>query len=298
MLVNWAYVERDTIIHRLDPRTRIIFMLSALFAVGFVPGGESGVGIWDVRFIAVFLFLAFAQIFLARLSWEQTKRFWLVITIVAVMLSLITLLTGRGEVGTVDLGNQHPIWSPRLSLLGLNLTFTLTAERLTFLVTQILRIITFAALSVTIPYTINPALYGITFKRLGLRDKLAYAMDMAFRFIPSLARDFQITMDAQRARGFELESGKGVSLFQRVKNFAPLLIPLTINAVIGGEDITDAMDLRGFGVRQRTWLPELNYTPLDWVVIVFSVLLLAGTIVLKQAGIIEFWVPAFLIPQG
>ena len=38
MLVNWAYVERDTIIHRIDPRARIVFMLCALFAVGFVPG--------------------------------------------------------------------------------------------------------------------------------------------------------------------------------------------------------------------------------------------------------------------
>ena len=295
MLVNWAYVERDTIIHRLDPRTRIIFMLCALLAVGFVPGGGSGVGIWDLRFVSFFMFLAFLQIFLARLSWQQTKRFWLVIVIVALMLSFITLLTGRGEVGTFDLGSQHPIWSPEIHFLGIRLAFTLTAERLVFLVTQVMRIVTFAALSVTIPYTVNPALYGVTFKGLGLRDKLAYAMDMAFRFIPSLARDFQITMDAQKARGFELESGKGVSLFQRVKNFAPLLIPLTINAVIGGEDITDAMDLRGFGVRKRTWLPELNYRTLDYMVIAFGIFLLAGTIVLKQAGIIQFWVPRFLI---
>jgi energy-coupling factor transport system permease protein len=295
MLVNWAYVERDTIIHRMDPRARIIFMLCALIAVGFVPGGSAGAGIWDIRLVSFFLALSFLQILLARLTWEQTKRFWLVITIVAIALSIITLLTGRGEVGTVDLSDQHPIWSPSASLLGIRLSFTLTVERLVFLVTQVLRIMTFAALSITIPYTIDPALYGITFKGLGLSDKLAYAMDMAFRFIPSLGRDFQITMDAQRARGFELDAGRGVSIFQRVRNFAPLLIPLTINALLGGEEITDAMDLRGFGVRPRTWLPRLKFGKLDWSVVAFGVFLLAGTIVLKRAGLGGFWVPPLLI---
>lgn len=294
MLVNWAYVERSTIIHRMDPRARIIFMLCALIAVGFIPGGPSGAGIWDIRLVCFFLALAFLQIFLARLTWQQTKRFWLVITIVGVALSIITLLTGRGEVGTFDLADQHPIWSPSASLFGIQLAFVLTVERLVFLATQILRIMTFAALSITIPYTIDPALYGITFKGLRLSDKLAYAMDMAFRFIPSLGRDFQITMDAQRARGFELDAGRGVSIFQRVRNFAPLLIPLTINALLGGEEITDAMDLRGFGVRPRTWLPHLEFQGLDWFVVSFGVFLLAGTIVLKQAGLGGFWVPPFL----
>jgi energy-coupling factor transport system permease protein len=180
-------------------------------------------------------------------------------------------------------------------VLGMNIAFELSAERLTFLVSQILRVMTFAALSVTIPYTIDPALYGIAFKGLGLGDKLAYAMDLAFRFIPSLGRDFQITMDAQKARGFELEGGRGVSIIQRVRNFAPLLVPLTIGAVIGGEEITDAMDLRAFGVQKRTWLPQLKYRPLDWAVTIFGFLLVAGAIVIKAAGFGGLWVPPFLI---
>jgi len=244
MLVNWAYVERNTIIHRLDPRARIIFMLCALISVGFVPGGTSGAGIWDIRLVLVFLFLAFLQIFLARLSWQQTRRFWIVITIVGVVLSIITLLTGRGAVGIYDLSAQHPFWSLNFSLFGRPIRYVLTVERLVFLITQILRIITFAALSVTIPYTINPALYGITFKG---------------------------------------------------RNFAPLLIPLTIGAIMGGEEVTDAMDLRAFGVGPRTWLPQLKFRALDWVLVGFGVFLLAGTIVMKQAGWGDFWVPPFMI---
>lgn len=271
-------------------------MLCALIAVGFVPGRGTGIGLWDVRLVSIFLFLAFSHIFAARLTWKQTRRFWIVISIVAVVLSLITFLTGRGSVGVYDSVSEHIVWAPTLRLFGINLSFQLSAERISYLVTQILRIMTFAALSITIPYTINPALYGITFKGLGLGDKLAYAMDMAFRYIPSLGRDFQTTMDAQRARGFELDARGGVSIFQRVRNFAPLLIPLTVGAVLGGEDITDAMDLRAFGVGRRTWLPVLKYRPIDWAYAALGVFLLAGTIVLKQAGYGGLWVPPFLLP--
>lgn len=293
MLVTWAYVERDTIYNRLDPRARVLFMLCALVAVGFIPG--QGTGFWDARFVLVFLSIAFLQIILARLSWRQMRRFWIVIMAVAVVLSLVTLLTGRGATGVYNPQIAHTLWSPTLDMLGLSLSFELSAERLSYLVTQIMRIMTFAALSVVIPYTINPALYGITFRRLGLGDKVAYAMEMAFRFIPTLARDFQITMDAQRARGFELDAGEGVSLVQRVRNFAPLLIPLTIGAVVGGEEITDAMDLRAFGVGPRTWLPDLKYRVIDLIYIGFAVLLVAGSIVLKRAGYGGLWVPAFLL---
>jgi energy-coupling factor transport system permease protein len=65
--------------------------------------------------------------------------------------------------------------------------------------------------------------------------------------------------------------------------------------VVGGEDITDAMDLRAFGVGPRTWLPQLKYRAMDWVYMAFGVLLLAATIVLKRAGLGGLWVPPFLL---
>jgi len=83
-------------------------------------------------------------------------------------------------------------------------------------------------------------------------------MDLTMRFIPTFGRDFQLTMDAQRARGYELEKLSG-GLFAQVRKLAPLILPVTIHAIIGSEDIIDAMDLRGFGIGPRTWLEELHY---------------------------------------
>lgn len=288
MLVNWAYVERDTVFHRLDPRARIIFMLCALIAVGFIPGG--GTGFWDIRIVLIFLGIAFLQIVIARISWKQMRRFWILITIVSVMLSLVTLLTGRGRAGVYQM--EHIIWTPTGDVLGLHLAFQLSAERLVYLIVQLLRILTFAALSVIIPYTVDPTLYGVIFKGLG--DKVAFAMDLAFRFIPTLGRDTQTIIDAQRARGFELETRKGMGMAQRIRNFAPLLIPLTIGAVVQGEEIADAMDLRAFGIGPRTWLPRLTYRPIDYVYIALGLLIVAASIVIKQAGFGGLWIPPWL----
>lgn len=283
MLITWKYRERNTVIQKLDPRGRIIFLLCAMVAI---------MQFWDLRFIAFFFLLGLTQFVLARLSWRETRRFWLVIGIIATVLSLVTALTGRGEAGVyVD---THFLWQPApFTILGLTLRPRLSAERLMYLISQLTRIMSFALLAVVVPFTIHPAQYGITFRRLGLPDKLAFAVDLAFRFIPSLGRDFSVTMDAQKARGYELER-VGAGLIGQIRNMAPLLIPITIGSVVGGEEVIDAMDLRAFGTGPRTWLKELKYKPMDYVLIAFSLLILLGALTLNLLDIGELWVPLCL----
>jgi energy-coupling factor transport system permease protein len=55
------------------------------------------------------------------------------------------------------------------------------------------------------------------------------------------------------------------------------------------------MDLRGFGTRRRTWLEELRYLPLDYVVLAVSIGLIVGSTVLNLLGFGNFWVPPFLL---
>jgi energy-coupling factor transport system permease protein len=85
----------------------------------------------------------------------------------------------------------------------------ITAEKTIFALSQLARMVAITTMAITIPYTVDPSLYGVTFRKLGLPDKFAYAMDLAFRFVPTLGRDFSITLDAQRARGYEVEKLSG-----------------------------------------------------------------------------------------
>jgi len=114
------------------------------------------------------------------------------------------------------------------------------------------------------------------------------------RFIPTFGRDFQLTMDAQRARGYELEKITG-GILEQVRKLGPLIVPVTIHAIIGSEDIIDAMDLRAFGIGPRTWLEELHYQRRDRVLIAVGVLLLVASLAVLFLGYGGFWVPQALI---
>jgi energy-coupling factor transport system permease protein len=278
MLATWSYKERDTIIQRLDPRSRVIFMIATLFAT--VP-------IWDLRLVLIPFALTIAELILARLTWRELRRFVLFVSAFVTFLTLLTLLTGRGGTGVYTA--EHVIWQGHL----LGLPIVISAERLAFAATQMLRLFTMALLGVILLLTIHPAGYGVTFRRLGLPDNVACALDLAVRFVPSLASDFTTTLDAQRARGYELERGGG--LLKAIRNLAPLVVPITIGAILKGEDVIDAMNLHAFGTGPRTWLQELHYSARDYVVIALSLGLLLGALVLRLSGLGGLWVPEWLL---
>jgi energy-coupling factor transport system permease protein len=119
-------------------------------------------------------------------------------------------------------------------------------------------------------------------------------MDLTMRFVPSYGRDFQLTLDAQRARGYELENLRG-GLVAQVRKMAPLIVPVTIHAIIGSEDIIDAMDLRAFGVGPRTWLEQLRYRWWDYLLIACAILLLVVSVTLSLFGYGKFYIPPALI---
>jgi len=149
-----------------------------------------------------------------------------------------------------------------------------------------------ATLAVPIPYTMDPSVYGVTFRRLGLPDKASFTMDLAFRFVPTLGRDFLITMDAQRARGYEVESVKG-GIITRLRRLAPLIVPVTMQAIVTGEEVIDAMDLRAFGARPRTWSRQLHFERRDYLYIGLGVVILIVFVLAKILGYGDLWVPPF-----
>jgi energy-coupling factor transport system permease protein len=170
----------------------------------------------------------------------------------------------------------------------------ITVERSFFALSQLIRVFSIAVMTILIPYSLDPSYYGITFRGLGLPDKIAYAMDLTMRFIPTFGRDFQLTMDAQRARGYELDKISG-GLIAQVRKLGPIMVPVIIHAIIGSEDIIDAMDLRAFGIGPRTWLQKLTYQKRDRILIACAILLIVVSLVIVFLGYGSFWVPESLI---
>jgi energy-coupling factor transport system permease protein len=286
MLVAWRYRKRiNSLIQKFDPRAWLIFYACFLFAT---------LSFWDVRFLLPFWILAMFVLLTSGVTWKEIRRAFLFIIGFIFFFAILTFLTGRG--GSEVYTEEHLIhqFKAPFSILGWIPTLNVTVERAFYAVSQLVRVSSIAIMTILIPYSLDPAVYGITFKGLGLPDKFAYAMDLTMRFIPTFSRDFQLTMDAQRARGYELEKISG-GLIEQVRKMGPIFVPVTIHAIIGSEDIIDAMDLRAFGIGPRTWLDVLERDFKDRLLIWFGVAILAGAILFQLFGYGNFWVPEALI---
>lgn len=290
MFVSWKYRDRDTFIQRLDPRARLVFMFFIIFAITLAQ-------IWDIRLLIPLFALAYGLYFMARIEWRDIRRAWIFITIlVFFIVGLNALLAGRGG-PTAVLVEDSPILfqSPTLHipLTTWSITISISVVRAFFAVTQIVRMLTMAALAIVIPYTLDPSIYGVSFRQLGLPDKASFTMDLAFRFVPTLGRDFSLTVDAQRARGYELERLRG-GILDRLRRLAPLIVPVTMGAIVNGEEVIDAMDLRAFGSRPRTWLRQLKFKPRDYLYMGLGAAILLLYLGIRLSGHGEFWVPDFM----
>ncbi|NOH02454.1 MAG: energy-coupling factor transporter transmembrane protein EcfT [Chloroflexi bacterium] len=285
MLVAWKYRKRRSIIQWFDPRAWLIFFGCYLV---------STLAFWDIRFLSFFFVVALLVVFNSGVTWKESRRAYLFIIGFIFFFAMLTFLTGRG--GSEVYKVEHTIreYKAPFSIIGWTPTLKITVERAFFALSQFVRVGSIAVMTILIPYSLNPALYGITFKGLGLPDKFAYAMDLTMRFIPTFARDFQLTVDAQRARGYELEKLSG-GLVEQVRKMGPIFVPVTIHAIIGSEDIIDAMDLRAFGVGPRTWIDVLERHTRDRILIWLGVAILVASLVLGFLGYGKFWVPETLI---
>jgi energy-coupling factor transport system permease protein len=228
----------------------------------------------------------------SRLTWAETKRPWIFIGIITFIVVVVNYFLSDGAiVQNVDISHAHVLFST--PFFGLRshfpfvgpITLSLSIEAIVYMLSQILRVLAVAMLAIPIPFTIDPGQFGVAFRGLGLSDNVAYAIDLSFRFLPTTIRDFTTTLDAQRARGFEIDKLRG-GIFSKVVRLAPMVVPVVIGSIVGAEDIIGAMELRCFGVGKRTWLIDLQTRERDrlflWLCLVGFVLITA----LNIAGIL------------
>ena len=285
MLATWKYRPRNTFIQRLDPRTRFILLGCTIFALT-IPE------IWDYRILVPLFLFSLTQFLMARIEWKDIRRpLFFIFILVFFIIGLNGLLSGRGGPSSVNDPNSPILFQALIP--GTTWGLTVTVAKLWFAMSQIIRILTMALPAILIPYTMDPNIYGTAFKQLKASDKVAFTIDLAFRFLPTFARDLTVTMDAQRARGYEMDKLKG-GLAAKIGKLAPLIIPVTMQSTVTGEEVIDAMDLRAFGTNQRTWLKKLEYQARDYVVISLGVAIFLACCILKWGfGIGDFFVPDF-----
>lgn len=124
--------------------------------------------------------------------------------------------------------------------------------------------------------TTSPDHLGLALEQSRVPYEFSFAFTTAVRFVPVLAEEAQTIMDAQKARGLELEKG---NFMKRIRNYVPVLIPLIVSAIRRSLELAEAMESRAWGAtKKRTNLYELKLRRGDYVLLAIIVGLLAVTV--------------------
>jgi energy-coupling factor transport system permease protein len=161
--------------------------------------------------------------------------------------------------------------------------YVLTAEALETSAAMTLRFVVLVESFSVFFLTTSPDHLGLALEQSRVPYEFAFAFTTAVRFVPVLAEEAQTIMDAQKARGLELEKG---SFLKRIRNYVPVLIPLIVSAIRRSLELAEAMESRAWGAtKNRTNLYALKLHRGDFA-------LLAITIgVLAVAVFVRFYVP-------
>ncbi|RLI36844.1 hypothetical protein DRO55_02705 [Candidatus Bathyarchaeota archaeon] len=120
--------------------------------------------------------------------------------------------------------------------------------------------------------TTSPDHLGLALEQSGVPFDLCFAFTTAIRFVPVMAEEAQTIIDAQKARGLELERG---NFIRRVKNYVPVLIPLLVNSIRRSLELAEAMESRAWGASpKRTNLYVLKMKRSDYYMIITSLIIL------------------------
>ncbi|WP_424530296.1 energy-coupling factor transporter transmembrane component T family protein [Sphaerisporangium viridialbum] len=273
MDVTPRYLGAGSFLSRRDPRVLLLVPVLYLVAVA---------GIDDLRPVLLCTAAALAYYRAAGIPWREVRANW------AFMLTFTTALVVANSIltsaDTRSGGNAEVLFTVPVTHTAV------TWATLSYAATLLVRYISLAMVGFPVAFNIAPSDLGVAFARLGLSQRLAYGIDLTFRFLPSTWASLQETVDAQRLRGYEHSRTRNP--VKRLITLKPVVVPVTVNALIDAEDTVNAMDLRGFGGRHRTWMRELAFDRADYLVLGGFAAMAAVLVAAKILGLTEtVWVP-------
>ena len=256
------YFPGNTIVHRLDPRTKLILTfvyISALFTAR---------GIYSYMLLLAALITCFS---LSKISVKTILRGLRPIVLIVIITALLNLFFITYGTPVVE------VWIITITREGIY-TAGFMALRLVMLIIGTL-LLTYTTSPIALTDGLELMLSPLKKIRLPIHE-LAMMMSIALRFIPTLIEETDKIMSAQKARGADFETG---GLIKRAKAILPIIIPLFVSAFRRADDLAVAMESRCYhGDKGRTRMKVLHMMRCDFLALLCGAVILAAVIILRN----------------
>ena len=262
------YSPYNTFTHKLDPRNKL-FILVLLMVSIFLQ-----FHVWSTTLLlsAVLLVLFIAVMILSRVSFIQLfkslKSMWMLV--IFLLVAYVFIPNSTYKMVCYDFHNGYAIYWDAFYQCGY----------------IILRLVLMLSLTMVLTSTTKPMdlTYAFEWYMTPLKvirfpvHEIAMTLSIALRFIPTLLDETDRIMKAQSSRGVDFNHG---GLFKRFKAVISLIIPLFVSAIQRSEELSDAMEARGYNPRaKRTRYRKLTFSWRDAIGLLFGLVIFGGILYL------------------
>ncbi len=256
MIQQTMFVRKTSFLHSLDPRTKLLLSVS-FFLIGVLFS--------DYK-VLVFLF-CLEIVILAVLAKIPPSKLYPSLKLVLPLVVMALLM--------------WPLFQREGTILVKYWKVIVTKEGIEMGVAMSFRLLSLVMATYILLMTTEQRDLILALVKLGLRYDFGLMLAIALSKVPALASIAMTIMDAQKARGLELEKG---NLAEKVRKYIPILIPLIIAAIRLAEGLAITIDSRAFGKGNRTYVRELSFRKRDKAATVLIIMVMCLCIVIRIEG--------------
>ncbi len=271
----FSYEQKETLIHRIDPRVKLVwvFSVSVLSIIAGVP--------WLL--LAIFLSTLPFWVLLRPSKKKITSILFVLLTMVFGFMFSQSIFYYWGETPTFTIISAD---FPVIGYITNGIYFYKEGALYGFI--QSFRFMSSVSAAMVLVATTHPSeLIGglvrfvpIGKKYIGFPNEIAFMISSAVSFAPTLIEESIITINAMQARGLKM---KGI--LNKIKALRFLLFPLVVNLLRTGRQMAIAADARAFrATKNRTYLYEIKLKRIDYVLLSYCTVFLMSGIYLSLIG--------------
>ena len=242
------FIDTNSFVHKLDPRAKLLFLIAFIVFI-FIAGNFISLGLLALLLITAMI----ASKIPVKMYLKNIKA---IIPVILITALLNVFYTSGGIFRALFMALRIIL----LILSSAVLSYSTSPTSLTGAIESLLKPLKYIGLG-------------------GAVHTMAMTMTIALSFIPTLIEETQKIMNAQKARGADLDSG---NLIKKVKALLPILIPLLISSVRCAYELAEAMECRCYnGGKGRTKFRVMKYSARDAVTSILLCVIFSGSVLIN-----------------
>ena len=256
-MAAFGYIPRKSRIHKLTGASKLLLTVALSIAAMIT---------FDTRFLVISICIS---VFLFSMSGLRLSELKAILAILALFLILnnVAIYLFAPEQGVLIYGTRH-------ELLRISGRYNVTSEQLFYQLNVTLKYFAIVPVALVFFLTTEPGEFASSLNAIKVNYKIAYAVSLAMRYIPDVQRSYHEISQAQQARGVDIS--KKAPIRVRLTGVLAILFPLVFSSMDKIEQISNAMELRGFGhLKRRTWYSARAFSKWDFAIAALGIFCIA-----------------------